>query len=93
MVRQVGGDRDHRPGRPRSVIVVTTVARPDPVLASAAQLYGVQRDRLTVAHYSGYSADVRYGLYFGLVLMSALLVVIAVESVRPRDPELPWLSR
>jgi hypothetical protein len=79
------------PGRPRFVIVVTRV-EPGLVLSSPAQLYAVHRDRLNIAHYTGYSADVRYGLYLSLALMSALLLVILTESVRWRVPELPWLS-
>jgi hypothetical protein len=71
---------------------ITTVTQLRLVVAFPAQLYGVHRDRLNIAHYCGYSADVRYGLYIGLVLMSALLLVILVASTRPRVPELPWLS-
>ena len=71
---------------------ITTVTPLRLVVASPAQLYGVHRDRLNIADYSGYSADVRYGLYIGLVLMSALLLVILVATTRPRVPELPWLS-
>jgi hypothetical protein len=77
--------------RPRFVIVVTRVEL-GLVRASPARLYAVHRDRLNIAHYSGYSADVRYGLYLSLALMSALLLVILTESVRWRVPELPWLS-
>jgi hypothetical protein len=84
-------DLDPGPGRPRFVIVVTRV-EPGLVLPSPAQLYAVHRDRLNIAHYTGYSADVRCGLYLSLALMSALLLVILTASVRWRVPELPWLS-
>jgi hypothetical protein len=71
---------------------ITTVTQLRLVVASPAQLYGVRRDRLRVEHVPGYSADVRYGLYVGLILMSALLLVMLFGSLRRRVPELPWLS-
>jgi len=37
----------------------------------------------------GYSADVRYGLYVGLILMSALMLVMLFGSLRRRAHELP----
>ena len=68
---------------------ITTVTQLSLVVASPAQLYGVHRDRLHVEHMPGYSADVRYGLYVGLILMSALMLVMLFGSLRRRGPELP----
>jgi hypothetical protein len=71
---------------------ITTVKQLRLVVASPAQLYGVHRDRLRVEHVPGYSADVRYGLYVGLILMSTLVLVMLFGSLRRRVPGLPWLS-
>jgi hypothetical protein len=43
--------------------------------------YVIQRDHLSIDHGTGYSADVRYGLYVGLLVLCALFVTLLVAAL------------
>jgi hypothetical protein len=65
------------------------VPPPNPTVDLVAEphhIYAIHRDQLNIEHLRGYSADVRFGLYLGLVAMSllALMLVAALATHRAR---------